>query len=185
MEHKSELRDRMEHVLMCHRAKSGSKKVLAVVLVVAVLAACGSVYAFSVCAANISDKIYQYTDDGVEVETLEEIPMHEGNVDRLYENTGGTSAYTLEWTLEKDECICTPDFSGVRDDRVLMSVSFSGSNSNIRFGMVYPNDQKAYMTAAEDEDHKFFMGQKGDYKMFVQNKSSDMVTVKGVYVIYR
>lgn len=181
LEHKSELRDRMEHVTRCYKMKARSTVITIMMVVVMVVASCGSVFAASVGVANVSDRVYRDTDVWIEAQpqedlrepmvTSEYIPMEEGEVETFYEKARGASSYTFTWKLKAGTAMSTSSFSAKSGNRVLISVSPSVTNKKIRFGVVQPDSTKAYMTASGDNDYKFYLNQNGSYKVFVQNIS--------------
>ena len=195
LEHKSELRDRMEHVTRCYKMKARSTVLTTVMVAVMVVTSCGSVFAASLGVANVSDRVYKNTDVWIEMPPQEDqreaiitdeyIPMTEGEVETFYENARGVSSYTFTWKLKAGEAMNTGSFSAKSGNQVFICVSPSVTNKKIRFGVVQPDSTKAYMTASGDNDYKFYLNQSGNHKVFVQNISDTTLTVTGTYIVYR
>lgn len=193
LEHKSELRDRMEHVTRCYKMKARSTVLTTVMVAVMVVASCGSVFAASLGVANVSDRVYRDTEVTIEVQpnedlqetvTNEYIPMEEGAVEEI--DSGARSnmkTYAFSWNLKKNQTLKSSAFYAKKGQEVNIYVSPSNGTNKIRFGLVQPNGTLNYMTSSGSKSHVFALNQTGNYRVFVQNISTSSISVTGNYTI--
>lgn len=193
LEHKSELRDRMEHVTRCYKMKARSTVLTTVMAAVMVVASCGSVFAASLGVANVSDRVYKNTEVAIEVQSDEDlqetvtdeyIPMEEGAVEEIYSGArSNMKTYAFSWNLKKNQTLKSSTFYAKKGQEVNIYVSPSNGTNKIRFGLVQPNGTLNYMTSSGSKSHVFALNQTGNYCVFVQNISASSISVTGNYTI--
>ena len=89
---------------------------------------------------------------------------------------------SISWSVENMVSKQTLTFSASEGGSILVSVSISPSDQEVKVGIVTPKGVKRYVKGTEAITYKFKLDASGEYRVFAENTSGITVQVDGFYV---
>ena len=191
VENKCELAERMEHMRKNHLYKRKSLKVAMGICMVMLFASSGMVYAASanfveqyetlydntvvdIEEENIEVSYVEYTDSGVE----DGIAVVDMDTEVMSKSTASFNLAVKGKTMYK-----SGTFSASSGGAITITVAISPSDTTVNAGIVEPDGSRRYIQGQKSLYHIFELDQTGDYRIFIENKSTSEAKVEGTYIV--
>lgn len=190
-ERKHDLVERVKKMRETSKVKTRSKWSVALVLTIAMLTSNMSVYAASQAGAEAYLGLYEGTNvedsnplqESAQLEefcgygTDSKVITIEGDVEQ---ETRGTAAF--EWTVNPNVKMCASYFSCSQGDEVTVVVDVEPADVYIRVGIERADGYKRYVYSKDRIIHTFSITEEGIWRVYVENTSTETVTVEGNYL---
>ena len=116
----------------------------------------------------------------VETETDPQIKIELGEVSVA--SAAGTRL--ISWSVDNMVLMQTESFSVSEGGSVVVSVSISPTDKEVKVGIITPEGVERYVKGTEDIYYKFELEISGEYQVFVENISGTTVQVEGHYTVH-
>jgi beta-lactamase regulating signal transducer with metallopeptidase domain len=193
LERQCDLELRIRRMKRSYRVRNTKKKWAAVLLVVAMLL----VSSFTVAAATIhGGDMYMSLYNASVVENdrgtvdlsdaLGPLLYHSDGLGMGYTESEGTSEYwsdSIAWDIPKHSSVRTAEFSSEAGQQITVTVSEPESDAIIRIGIIRPDGSREYVSGNDLLAYRFDCESEGNYCVYVQNMSSEPVSVRGTYIV--
>ena len=190
-ERKHDLVERVKKMRETSKVKTRSKWSVALVLTIAMLTSNMSVYAASQAGAEAYLGYYEETNEETlnqlqDAKLLEEFSGYGSDSKvvtvegEITQETRGTAAF--EWTVNPNVKMCASYFSCSQGDEVTVVVDVEPADVNIKVGLERADGWKVYVYSKDRINHTFTIPNTGIWRVYVENTSSETVSVQGSYL---
>lgn len=193
-ENKSSLRERMEHVMKSYNVKKRPMSVAAAILTLFVIMSSVMVAGAATTVTETSVKVAEVTADEkrelqvLETEYYEAADYEDSAVTDVYEEDVNpdeimpcASNGTISWDVYAGVRRSTSSFHASSGQRIVLSVFSVEPFHSVRAGIIQPDGSKRYIIANGNDSHIFELTMSGSYRIYIQNETTEMVHVEGVY----
>lgn len=190
-ENKHQVLERVKKMDSYRKAKKKGRAAVLLLVGVAMLAGGMTSLAAGEGIVNGYDRVYQAM--AIEQEEVMHLPEYIEYIEtavnpRIKVETDNTSSISEEgvsrisWSVENMVSKQTLPFSASEGGSILVSVSISPSDREVKVGIVTPKGVKRYVKGTEAITYKFKLDASGEYRVFAENTSGITVQVDGFYV---
>ena len=88
---------------------------------------------------------------------------------------------TISWDVYAGVRRSTSSFHASSGQRIVLSVFSVEPFHSVRAGIIQPDGSKRYIIANGNDSHIFELTMSGSYRIYIQNETTEMVHVEGVY----
>lgn len=194
-ENKSDLRERLEHVMKSFNVEKKSKSVAVILsamfFAISILTVAGTstlVAKASVKAADVTSDVeqdvhnkdieyYEAADEGNDVITVVDGDDADGVA--TYASSG-----TISWDIYAGVRRTTSSFYASEGQRVVVSIFTINPLHTLRVGIIQPDGSKRYVLLVNNDSHVFELTMSGFYQVYIINDSTEKIHVEGAYQTY-
>lgn len=192
VENKSELRERMEHVMKCYQRGKNKRTRAAAVFIVGcmVLGSAGTIHAATRSGAKVMAFWAKVTEVSEEVPPQEQPVLVEyeagpdfdtlvvlGEVEQL----AGSTAHTLDWNVGGGTSVQSPLFWKQQGDTIEVLAMLTPDDLTVNIGIIKPDGNRVYVTDSSWAHHIFTSAQTGYYRVYIENRNTASVKATGSY----
>lgn len=191
VEKKSELEERVEHMMKYYKVRKYPKIVAALLVMCISLTSSATVFAAVDTAKNAYFNLFDKTlvEQRLEMEGSD-LELHCESVSdwNLPVVTGSDSSFTrtlktFNWNVSANSIVqTTSTFYVAQNDSIVVSIDCTPSNLDIDYGIVLPSGIVYYVTDCGKSSYTFTAPTSGNYRVFVRNYNDQTVNVEGSYI---